>query len=162
MFGNRFVRMAAMLLGGAVVLGAAIQLVPYGRNHTNPAVRQEPAWDSPQTKSLVQRACYDCHSNETVWPWYSTIAPVSWLVQRDVDQGRRAVNFSQWDQPPRQPGESVEQVQKGEMPQWFYVMLHPNAKLSSAEHQALIQGLQATLGTAGRRTQTPGGAQQNR
>lgn len=158
MNGKRIARWLGMLAGAVVLSGLAIQLVPYGRNHTNPPVRQEPAWNSPQTKALVQRACYDCHSNETVWPWYSTIAPMSWLVQRDVDKGRQELNFSQWDRPPREPGESVEQVQKGEMPQWYYVIAHPDAKLSSAEHQALIQGLQATLGTGGRgRTQLPPG-----
>ena len=57
-----------------------IQLVPFGRDHTNPPVVQEPNWDSPATRELAQRACFDCHSNETVWPWYSNIAPVSWLV----------------------------------------------------------------------------------
>ena len=59
-----------------------IQLVPFGRDHTNPPVVQEPKWDSPATRELAKRACFDCHSNETVWPWYSNIAPVSWLVAR--------------------------------------------------------------------------------
>src|SRR5687768_3027163 len=76
---------------GVAIVGvlAAVQLVPYGRDHTNPPVRQEPAWDRPQTRALVARACFDCHSNETTWPWYSHIAPVSWLIQRDVVEGRR-------------------------------------------------------------------------
>src|SRR5574340_945670 len=65
-----------------------IQLVPYGRNHTNPPVTGEPRWDSPQTRALAARACFDCHSNETKWRWYSNIAPISWLIQRDVDSGR--------------------------------------------------------------------------
>ena len=70
----------------------AIQLIPYGRAHANPPVLAEPAWDSPATRDLAVRACFDCHSNETVWPWYSNIAPVSWLVQRDVDGGRNKAN----------------------------------------------------------------------
>ena len=61
-----------------------IQVVPYGRNHTNPPVEQEPAWDSPQTRSLAERACFVCHSNETTLPWYRNVAPVSWLVLHDV------------------------------------------------------------------------------
>ena len=61
-----------------------IQFVPYGRDHTNPPVIAEPAWDSPQTRALFFRACADCHSNETKWPWYSTIAPASWLITRDT------------------------------------------------------------------------------
>jgi len=79
-----------LLVGVAI----AIQAVPYGRHHGNPPVLAEPSWDSPQTRVLTARACFDCHSNATVWPWYSNIAPISWLVQHDVDEGRRAVNFS--------------------------------------------------------------------
>ena len=69
-----------------------IQFVPYGRDHTNPPVIAEPAWDSPQTRALFFRACADCHSNETTWPWYSTIAPASWLITRDVMEGRATFN----------------------------------------------------------------------
>ena len=73
-----------------------IQLVPFGRDHTNPPVVQEPKWDSPATRELAKRACFDCHSNETVWPWYSNIAPVSWLVANDTYEGRDHLNFSDW------------------------------------------------------------------
>ena len=76
-----------------IVVLVAIQLVPYGRRHTNPPVTQEPGWDQPRTRALVARACFDCHSNETAWPWYAHMAPLSWLVQRDVDEGRRALNY---------------------------------------------------------------------
>jgi hypothetical protein len=71
-----------LLIGAAVVVAGFIilQLVPVAR--TNPAVVREPQWDSPQTRELAQRACYDCHSNETVWPWYAYIAPVSWQIAR--------------------------------------------------------------------------------
>jgi hypothetical protein len=123
-----------------------IQLVPYGRDHTNPPVVQEPNWDSPQTRELAVRACFDCHSNETTWPWYSSIAPVSWLVQRDVDEGRRHLNFTDWGRRSVDGGEMAEVVSEGEMPPWFYLPLHPRARLSDAEKQALIQG----LGTLGR------------
>src|SRR5215831_3235209 len=84
-----------------------IQLIPFGREHTNPPVTQEPAWDSPGTRELAKRACFDCHSNETVWPWYSRVAPVSWLTQRDVNGGRRHVNFSEWNKPQRHAGHAV-------------------------------------------------------
>jgi hypothetical protein len=76
------------VLGGLVALLVAIQLVPYGRAHRNPPVGAEPAWDSPRTRDLAERACFACHGNTTTWPWYSTIAPVSWYVQRDVNEGR--------------------------------------------------------------------------
>jgi hypothetical protein len=127
---------------GVAVLILGIQLVPYGRDHTNPPVRREPAWNSPQTRELAVRGCFDCHSNQTVWPWYSHIAPVSWLVQRDVDVGRRKVNYSEWDRRQEEAAESAETVQKGSMPPWYY----PWARLSPSERQALIRGLEATFG----------------
>ncbi|HEY5650870.1 MAG TPA: heme-binding domain-containing protein, partial [Acidimicrobiia bacterium] len=83
-------------LVAVAAVAVAIQLVPYGRNHSNPPVVQEPAWDSQQTRELAVAACFDCHSNETEWPWYSNIAPVSWALQRDVDEGREELNFSEW------------------------------------------------------------------
>lgn len=81
-----------LFVGGFVLM----QLVSYGRNHTNPPVVSEPTWDSPETRALAVRACYDCHSNETVWPWYTNVAPVSWLIQREVAEGREELNFSTW------------------------------------------------------------------
>jgi mono/diheme cytochrome c family protein len=132
---------------GFVLLLVAMQLVPYGRDHTNPAVSQSIAWDSPRTEELAQRACYDCHSNETTWPWYSNVAPGSWLIQSDVEEGRRKLNFSEWDQVPRAAREAVETVREGEMPPWYYTVLHPNAKLSDQEKQDLIDGFRATFST---------------
>jgi hypothetical protein len=123
-----------------------IQAVPYGRNHTNPPVTREPKWDSPQTRELAARACFDCHSNLTKWRWYSNVAPVSWLVQRDVDGGRSQLNFSEWDKPQDVSiGDISEAIRGGSMPPWFYTLPHPTAKLSSAEQEALIRGLAATL-----------------
>ena len=135
------------LLGVGVVLGIAIQFVPYGHAHTNPSVRREPAWDTPATRDLVVRACYDCHSNQTVWPWYARIAPVSWLIQRDVDTGRQQLNFSEWDRPQRGArAQSVDRrIQRGSMPPWYYILMHAQAKLSEAEKQALMRGLDATV-----------------
>jgi len=142
-------RLLPWSLLGLVALFAVIQAVPYGRQHTNPPARIEPTWDSPQTRALAVRACYDCHSNETVWPWYSSVAPVSWLVQSDVDRGREEMNFSTWDRPPKEPGESAEKVLEGEMPMWYYTAAQPKAALTVEETQALIHGLEATLGTGG-------------
>jgi mono/diheme cytochrome c family protein len=123
---------------------ALIQLVPYGRAHDNPAVQSTPNWDSPQTEALARRSCFDCHSNETIWPWYSNIAPASWLIQRDVDEGRLYLNFSVWDGYRNQAGEIVEIVQEGEMPPFQYFILHPNARFTDAERQQFIQGIQTT------------------
>lgn len=134
------------VLIAAAVTFVAIQAWPYGRNHTNPPVRKEPAWNSQQTRQLAVRACFDCHSNETAWPWYSNIAPFSWLVQSDGDGGRKKVNYSDWNRPQKEARESAESVREGEMPPWYYVILHPPAKLSSVERQALIRGLESTFG----------------
>ena len=106
-----------------------VQLVPYGRAHTNPATTSEPRWDSPRTRALALRACGDCHSAKTTWPWYSNIAPVSWLVQRDVDSGRKALDFSAWDKPQDAgAGDIVEQVQGGSMPPWYYTIRPDTAR----------------------------------
>ncbi|MDW8269586.1 MAG: heme-binding domain-containing protein [Anaerolineae bacterium] len=147
--------------GGLVLLGLLIQLVPYGRNHTNPPVLAEPAWDSPQTRATVFRACADCHSNETVWPWYSHVAPVSWLVQRDVEEGRRAFNVSEWGRGENKGDDAAETVQKGTMPPAMYLLTHPAARLSPAEKQAFIQGLLATFGGEGGEGGGEGGVEGN-
>lgn len=131
---------------GLVVLVVLIQLVPYGRNHTNPPVLGEPPWDSPQTRELAVRACFDCHSNETKWPFYSKIAPMSWLVQKDVDEGRSRLNFSEWTRPQRDADDAAEVVREGSMPLKQYLILHPEARLSAAEREALATGLEATIG----------------
>lgn len=135
-------------LGSAVLIGGLllIQLVPYGRDHDNPAAVAEPSWDSSQTRELTVRACFDCHSNETVWPWYSYIAPVSWLVQRDVDEGREELNFSEWNRPQEEAEESAETVREGSMPPRTYLLTHPEARLTDTELAALADGLAATLG----------------
>jgi mono/diheme cytochrome c family protein len=124
-----------------------IQLVPYGRNHNNPPVVGEPNWDSPQTRELAQRACFACHSNETTWPWYSNVAPVSWLVQNDVDEGRRRLNFSTWGSggQGREPGEAMETISQGRMPPAQYLIANPQARLTPAEKQALAEGLRTTI-----------------
>lgn len=127
----------------AVVL---IQFIPYGHNHTNPPATGEPAWNTPGTRDLFRRACFDCHSNQTVWPWYSYVAPVSWLVQNDVNGGRSHLNFSEWDHPQRHAGDVAAQVKQGEMPLWFYLPLHSAARITDAEKQALMDGAEKTLG----------------
>ena len=130
----------------ALGLFVLIQFVPYGQNHTNPPVTQEPKWDSPQTRALAVRACFDCHSNLTKWRWYSNVAPVSWLIQRDVDGGRSQFNFSEWNKPQDiSAGDLADSIRSGSMPPWFYVIPHPNAKLNAAEKLALMRGLAATL-----------------
>jgi hypothetical protein len=134
--------------GFALVLlaGVAIQFVPYGRNHTNPPVSGDPAWNSAQTRLVFQRACADCHSNQTVWPWYSNVAPMSWLVARDVQKGRNKFNISEWDRSDKHGDEAAKEVRKGSMPPSQYLLAHPSARLSAEERQAFIDGLIATFG----------------
>lgn len=131
-----------VLVGGFLL----IQLVPYGRNHSDPPVVAEPQWDSPQTRELAQRACFDCHSNETMWPWYSNIAPVSWLVQRDVEEGREHLNFSEWGRGHEEADEMAEVIYEGSMPPSYFLITHPEARLSEAEKQTLAGGLTAVGG----------------
>jgi hypothetical protein len=124
-----------------IVVFVLIQFVPYGRANENPPVTRELQWDSAVTYDLAKRACFDCHSNETVWPWYSNVAPVSWLVQRDVDEGRRKLNFSTWGQGDQEAEEIAEVIRDGEMPLGIYVLLHPSARLNTTEREQLIRGL---------------------
>ena len=126
-------------LAVVIVLGA-LQFVPVTR--VNPTERSEAALP-PEVQGLLQRACFDCHSNETRWPWYSYIAPVSFLIAHDVRDGRRELNFSLWNQyndrrKARKFKEIVEQVEKKKMPQWYYVLVHPEAKLSDAEREIIM------------------------
>jgi hypothetical protein len=133
------------VLVGLVVLGLLIQLIPLPGRGNNPPVTSEPNWDSPQTRALAKRACFDCHSNETIWPWYSYIAPVSWLVYNDTMGGRSRLNFSEWNRSQRGAGEIVEKIQEGEMPPAIYLPMHPSARLTAAEKQQLITGFNNSL-----------------
>ncbi|HEX2613441.1 MAG TPA: heme-binding domain-containing protein [Fibrobacteria bacterium] len=122
-----------------VLILAGIQVIPVAR--TNPPVEEEVPAPS-EVRAVLKRACYDCHSNESKWPWYSHVAPVSWLIARDVHEGREEMNFSAWNRlsPGKQKKrfrQSWDLVQKGEMPLWFYVPLHPEAKLSETDRLLL-------------------------
>lgn len=135
----RGLRIAALVLGALLV---AIQLVPYGRDHANPAVALDAPWPSAEARRLAVAACYDCHSNETDWPWYASVAPMSWLVQRDVDRGRAVLNFSEWDRDQDEDGDDMaEAVADGSMPPGNYLLLHAGARLSDGEKAALRAAL---------------------
>jgi len=137
-----------MGMAAAVACGlfALLQLVPYGRHHSNPPVVQEPAWDQASTRELARRACFDCHSNETEWPWYSHVAPFSWVVQHNVDTARTVLNFSDWTQTYELAAQAPANVLVREMPPRSYRMMHPRAQLTDREKRELARGLQATLG----------------
>jgi hypothetical protein len=130
---------------GVIVVGfLGIQLIPVSR--TNPPVLTQIQWDSPQTEALMRSACYDCHSNESVWPWYAHVAPVSWLVAHDVDEGRHHLNLSEDSANRIDVNEMIDVIQEGEMPPNIYLIMHPNARLSDQEKTQLIDGLKASLG----------------
>ena len=136
-------RIAGIAVLGALGLLLLIQLVPYGRDHNNPPVSRAAGWTDRQGEQLAEAACYDCHSNLTDWRWYSNVAPVSWLIQNDVDGGRDALNFSEWNRGQPDVGEVVEQVTSGEMPPFQYKLLHPSAKLSASEKDRLASAISA-------------------
>jgi len=129
-----------------LVLFVLLQFVPRGRGHSNPPVTGEPPWDSPATRETFMLVCGDCHSNETQWPWYSHVAPISWLVEEDVEDGRGHFNVSAWDEGPGHADEAAEEYGEGEMPLWFYTPLHPSGVLSPEDRGAFIEGLKATFG----------------
>ncbi len=140
---------------GVVALLVLAQVVPYGRNHTNPEAREEPVWPSPAARALAVRACFDCHSNETRWPWYSHVAPVSWLVQNHVDVGRHVLNFSEWSKRSKHAREAPEAVREGEMPMPGYPEMHPEARLTPSEKQELEAALKVMVGEAGAEKDEP-------
>ena len=118
---------------------AAIQFIPLKR--TNPEIVYD--FDGPpEVKAILQRSCYDCHSNETEWPWYSRVAPMSWLVVKHVRDGRRHLNFSEWEAL-RAMGwireEIHEEIEEGKMPMKSYLLLHPDATVT-AEELAVLKG----------------------
>jgi hypothetical protein len=135
---KRWLTRAGVIL---VLAPIGIQFVPVER--TNPPVESDvPA--PAELKAVIRRSCYDCHSNETRWPWYARVAPVSFLIASDVKEGRREVNFSVWNQysgnrKARKLKEIVEQVEQNKMPQWYYVLLHPETKLSTGDKEMIIK-----------------------
>lgn len=141
-------RLGSWLGISVMVVLLVIQLVPYGRNHVNPPIVSEPAWDSTATRQLAKQACFDCHSNETQWPAYASVAPVSWLIQHDVDQGRAVLNFSEWQRSQKEASESAKVVGEGEMPPAIYRLMHAHARLSSTDLNRLSNGFAKTLGAA--------------
>ena len=124
-----------------VILFGSLSVI-FQVEQTNPPVTGE--IEAPEeVMAILRRSCYDCHSNETVWPWYSYVAPMSWLVAKDVREGREELNFSEWSsyntkQQNHKRKECAEEVKEGEMPLWFYTPLHPEAKLQPPDIELLI------------------------
>lgn len=133
----------ALLIGLAVLVAlfGVMQLVPYGRTHANPPIIKEPPWDSPRTRELAVRACFNCHSNETTWPWYANVAPLSWVVQFDVAVARDVLNFSEWNKTYEMAPYCGQSVRTGNMPTVKYRMAHREAQLTPQEIKDLAAGL---------------------
>lgn len=121
----------------AIFLG--IQLIPVDRS--NPPVVSD--LEAPiEVKTILKRSCYDCHSNEVKWPWYSYLAPVSWLVSHDVKEGREELNFSEWSNysgDAKKKEKIIEEISEGEMPLPIYLITHPEASVSKQELEILKQ-----------------------
>jgi len=148
---SNIIKTGLLLVGAGIVFALLIQLIPIDR--TNPPVVTQVQWDSPQTQALFKRACADCHSNETVWPWYSYVAPVSWLVAHDVSEGRGRLNVSDLgSMDPNRLDHTIQEVsrviERGSMPKSIYLPTHPEARLTQAELSALASGLQKTLASS--------------
>ena len=152
---------ARRLIVGFIVLIALIQFVP--TQHSNPPAADPVVFADPNAEAIAKRACYDCHSNQTVWPWYSYIAPFSWYSVNHVEEGRARLNFSDvaatLAQPRRGRGdeadeqttvaelaeESAETINKNEMPPSYYTLIHTDAILSATDKEALIAGINQAL-----------------
>jgi len=138
----RFLRWLVIVLAAAFVV---IQFIRPAR--TNPPVNPAQSIEanlrvSPQVAAILDRSCNDCHSNKTVWPWYTNVAPVSWFLTNHVNEGRRNMNLSAWgsydkDKQSRRLRDMCEQVQDGNMPLSTYTPLHPSSKLSPADVQTI-------------------------
>ena len=121
----------------------AVQLIPVSRS--NPPETSDP--EAPAAiVLLLKRACYDCHSNQTRWPWYSFVAPASWAVSRHVIEARQHLNFSEWEAYASDPqtavhklAEIADQVTSGKMAPWYYRIMHPASRLNRAERDELIR-----------------------
>lgn len=132
-------RRVVLVLGATALL---VQLVPYGWQHPNPPVVADAPWPDERAASLARASCYDCHSNETEWGIQSWVAPISWLVRRDVERGRDELNFSRWADDDGEADDAAEAVADGSMPPRRYTVVHPDAALSEDERRALIAALE--------------------
>lgn len=131
-----------------VIMVVTIQVIPYGQPRTYPRGSGEPEWATPETRELVVRACYACHSNEVDYPAYSRVAPFSWTVQGHINSGRRAVNYSDFAANPAEGDATVKVTEDRSMPPGYYTLfgLNDHARLTDAELRTLIEGLRATPG----------------
>ena len=152
-------RSLTKIMAAALGLSLLIQLVPISK--TNPPVTRE-LNAPPQVAAILHRACYDCHSNQTRWPWYAAVAPVSWLIARDVARGRKHLNFSTWDKYADDPETAIRKLRNidkvmhnGTMPLWYYLPEHPAARLSNADRQTIEDWVMSAIEGAEKHAGSP-------
>ena len=145
-------RLLTVIFAATLGTMVTIQAIPYGRAHSNPPITGEPEWATPRTRELMVRACFGCHSNEVEYPAYASVAPISWVIETHVAEGREKVNYSEFDSRQRGADETIEVIEEGSMPPGYYTQFgrHPEAKLTTAEIAELIAGLKATPGLSER------------
>ena len=143
-----------LMLAALVVLAVSQLFRPARTNPLTDPARQIDAHLTidPPVAAVLSRSCNDCHSNRTVWPWYSHVAPASWLVVSDVNRGRKALNFSEWStygakQQREHLGEICKEVEEREMPGFSYTLMHRDAALSKAEVAAVCRWAQSSAQT---------------
>ncbi len=146
--------MTALVVAAATLLAAQF----ISAKPTNPP-GQGTLVAPPNIEATLGRSCYDCHSNETRWPWYSRVAPLSWLIVRDVNLGRKEINFSEWGRyypaTRRRKLEWMGRALRGEkMPPWSYRLMHPGAHLKDADRAALERWIESKLTTPPAETST--------
>ena len=140
----------SLVVSGLVVFGL-IQLVPYGRDRTQPPITGEPQWASAETRTLMVNACFHCHASEVEYPAYANVAPASWAVQSHINSGRGEVNYQQFATDPGNADETIEVIRDGSMPPAYFTRFgnNPEAALTDEQKAALIAGLEKTPGMGG-------------
>jgi hypothetical protein len=137
---RRLARLTPILL---VMVFIGMQFVPTPAvSKTSTARPYTPEMINPQIGKILERSCQDCHSNQTAWPWYSHVAPVSWLISKHVSEGREILDFSEWATQPPSEGERMlicDAVSGGRMPLPDYVTIHRNARLSRQDVESICE-----------------------
>jgi hypothetical protein len=138
--------MGGTLLGGLMLMQfIPIWMIEPMMDPRNPPVQYEIEWASDEADSIMRMVCYTCHSNETRYPIYAQIAPVSWMAAEHVNQGRQQLNFSEQPMDEISMGRLIEYIQSDAMPPAEYRLTHPEANLSEAQKAVLIEGIRATF-----------------
>jgi hypothetical protein len=138
------IKIAVLIFVVVLFLAQAIRI-----DRTNPPVVSDLTAESA-ARPVLRRACYNCHSNETIWPWYSGIAPASWLVGSDVTEAREHLNFSEWgtydsDTRSYKLKGIAEEVQSGDMPPWYYSLMHRESRLTETERNQILAWTNETI-----------------